>query len=132
MMKKINKKLFSLVACVPVVAFSVAADSGYDSMIENDLISVCKSAALNDKHGVRQSTKNIFPNTKHTSISLRKLSEGLVCNGMDVTEFARVYGAADTYEMFQRFSPQRTKIEIKDIEVSYQRESLDNITAILK
>jgi hypothetical protein len=132
-MNVFNKKLVTLVMSAPLlITFNAVGDSGYDKAIEDDLISACKSAALNDKHGVRKSAYKIFPNTKHMSNSLRTLSQGLVCNGMQVTEFARVYGADDTYAMFKRYSPQRTKVEIKDIEVSYQRENLSNITAVLK
>lgn len=132
-MNVFNKKLVTLVVSSSlVIAFNAIADSSHDKAIEDDLISVCKSAALNDKYGVRKSALNIFPDTRNLSGSLRTLSKGLVCNGMQVTEFARVYGADDTYGMFKRYSPQRTKVEIKDIEVSYKRESLSSITALLK
>ncbi|WP_164078286.1 DUF3718 domain-containing protein [Alteromonas facilis] len=92
--------------------------NNYPVELENNLKSVCQHAAENNRLGLHQTIQQISPGHRVTGPTYRVLAEGLLCNGVQVANFARQYGATDTMKAFQRYTPARQVIEIRDIEIS--------------
>ena len=113
----------SNVVSVGLCVLSLSAIAGtamaedYPKHFEQDLISVCKNAAENDRMNMHQAVQQITLGRKHTGPTYRMLGEGLRCNGMNLAAFADYYGATDTYQILKRYSID-TRIEIRDIKVS--------------
>ncbi|WP_100655589.1 hypothetical protein [Alteromonas flava] len=92
--------------------------SDYPLRLETDLVSVCRLAAENDRVGLHQAVQKITPGHRAMGPTYKMLGEGLLCNGKQVTTFARQFGATDTVKAFQRYNPATPVIEIRDLEVS--------------
>lgn len=95
-----------------------AMANGYPQEREEDLKSVCRNAAEDDRMGLRQAIRDLAPTTKIQSTTYRVLAKGLVCNGMELVSFAKYYGATETYNLLKQYAPPATRIEIKDVTIS--------------
>jgi hypothetical protein len=86
------------------VLFSSAA-SAYT---EETLISVCRNAATDDRHGLRRDVNKMTVGTKIVSKTYSAIANGLMCNGLSVVDFAEKYGAVKTLSVLQKhYNPSR-------------------------
>ncbi|AWL12977.1 hypothetical protein HMF8227_02525 [Saliniradius amylolyticus] len=107
--------IYLLVGATAVAGLTIS-DVAYSSSFNNDLVSVCRHAANNDRTDLNRAVKRLTPGSLITTGTYSKLAKGLVCNGMPVAEFANYYGANKTYWLFQRHIDRTRKvIEIKDV-----------------
>ncbi|GGF55209.1 DUF3718 domain-containing protein [Alteromonas lipolytica] len=95
-----------------------AMAENYPKEMEEDLISVCRNAAEDDRMGLRKAVKDFAPTTKITQKAYRVLANGLVCNGMGLTAFARYHGATETYNVLKQYTYPNVIIEIKEMTIS--------------
>lgn len=96
----------------------IAMADSYPVHLEKSLESVCRNAAQDDHMGLRRAVKQLTPTARVTTSAYKAVANGLVCNGMDLVNFASYYGAVDTYRILRRHVDQRTVVEIKDMQVS--------------
>lgn len=82
------------------------ADNTYiPSYLEQGLISICKSAALDKSYKMNKAIKEYRLNHKIVALNV-------VCNGQDIISFAQHYGAERTT---QRLSDSVGRVEVTDI-----------------
>ncbi len=96
---------------------SIATAGGYPQSIEEDLVSVCRNSAANDRMGLHRSVEKFTTGTRYVGTAYKMLGEGLVCNGMTLSAFTEYHGAADTLRVLDRYIIP-TSIEIRDLNVS--------------
>ncbi len=99
------------------VVSSAAIAESYPEFVEEDLISVCRHSAENDRMGLHRSVEKFAPASKIVGPTFRMLGEGLVCNGMSLSAFTEYYGAADTLRVLDRYIIP-TRVEIRDLNVN--------------
>lgn len=125
----------SNVISISLTVLSLSAVSGtamaesYPKELENNLVSVCRNAAEDDRMGLRQAVRELTPSSRINTSTYKILANGLVCNGMQLAAFARYYGATDTYNVIKRYTYPNAIIEIKDMQIS--RVVPDEITVSL-
>ncbi|NMH61250.1 DUF3718 domain-containing protein [Alteromonas ponticola] len=96
---------------------SVAFAESYPASLEEDLVSVCRTSAENDRLGLRRSVAKFSINSKIVAPAYKMLGEGLICNGMTLSAFTEYYGATDTLRVLDRYVVP-TSIEIRDLNAS--------------
>jgi hypothetical protein len=75
---------------------------------EETLISVCRNAATDDRHGLRRDVNKMTVGTKIVSKTYSAIANGLMCNGLSVVDFAEKYGAVKTLSVLQKhYNPSR-------------------------
>ena len=90
-MKMLKKSVVSLIAAAAVATFTTLPASAVtmSKSMERDLIGIC--AAIKSDNKLRLNSK-----LKQARLNYQDISDGLVCNGMSVQDFARAHNATQT------------------------------------
>ena len=80
---------FLFFASVPASAANI------DKSLESDLVQICEAIKSDSKLKLNRKLKK-------TNLSYRTISQGLVCNGMSVHDFAQKHQASNTGELLAR------------------------------
>lgn len=105
-MKKFT--IASLVGIVTSFALLISAPTkaAMDPVVENALQHVCYSSISNNTMTFKKVVKSY-------RLNLKKVANGVVCNGDDIATFAADNGAADTANMIREM--QRGHVEITEL-----------------
>lgn len=98
-LNRLNRNTLGIFTATALLAFtSIPATAGsFDRNLESDLVRVCEAIKSDSKLKLNRTLKQ-------TNLSYRAISDGLVCNGMSVHDFAQQHKASKTGELLAKRS----------------------------
>lgn len=96
-LKMLNRNTLGMISAAALLAsFTLPASAAsFDPSLESDLVRICEAIKSDSKLKLNRTLKQ-------TNLSYRAVSNGLVCNGMSVHDFARQHQATKTGELLAK------------------------------